>query len=436
MVGCPATAPLELTSVIAPEIPTVITVSWDGGADDADGHVDFGIDGTLDRRAAARPDDSGRMAATLIGLPPWTEVTLKASEQSAAGVRDSEQVTVSTGPRPAWVPTVARDEETWDASRATPGFLVTSFVPGPAAILDGDGEVVWWHQPDVEYAHSITRAVLSPDGDGIWYLSWTNLHHGGPENSMRQIVKVSFDGSVVENAEVQGAHHDFTLLPGGGIATLMYDTREVEGVMVSADQLVEVADDGSTRQVWTVWDHVDFDPDVEYEGGERWGHCNAVDHDSGEDVYYVSCRNFSAIFKIDRASGEVLWQLGPDGDFELTGDGIWFENEHQFEIRDDRALVFDNAVPTEATSAAREYSLDEATGSATAIWTHAPDPGLGVFAFGDVSRLPTDNTLISWGSSGRIDEVTPDGDVVRRLDVGLGAGVGYTTWIEALGAEP
>jgi hypothetical protein len=253
---------------------------------------------------------------------------------------------------------------------------------------------------------------------------------------MRQIVRVSFDGSVVESTPVQGAHHDFVLLPEGGVASLMYDAREVEGVVVSADQLVEVADDGSTRQVWTVWDHVEFDPDVEYEGGERWGHCNAVDHDPVEDVYHVSCRNFSAIFKIHRDSGEVLWQLGSDGDFELTGDGSWFENEHQFEIRDDRALVFDNAIPTEATSAAREYSLDEASGTATEIWSYAPDPGLGVFAFGDVSRLPGGNTLVTWGSSGRIDEVTTDGEIVRRLDVGLGAGVGYTTWVEALTSEP
>ncbi len=420
---------------MSPEIPTVVTVSWETGGGSPAGHVDFGVDGQRDRCALAHEVEPGRLEAVLVGLPAGAEVTLQATESGDGGARIGQVITVVTGPIPSWVPTVHADGDHWDDDRVTSGFLVTSFVPGPAAILDRDGRVVWWHQLEVDYAHSITRAVPSPDGDGIWYLLWTNLHHGGPENSMRQLVKVSFDGTRVDTLTVSGAHHDFTLRPDGGVAMLMYDAREVEGIVIAADRLVEVDPDGSTRQLWTVWDHVEYDPDVEYEGGERWGHCNAVDHDPVDDAYFVSCRNFSQIFKIDRTSGDVLWRLGPDGDFELTG-GTWFENEHQFAIDGDRALVFDNAIPTEATSAAREYTFDEAGETAVEVWNHEPDPGLGVFAFGDVARLPTGNTLITWGSSGRIDEVDPEGGAVRRLEVGLGAGVGYTTWVEELTAVP
>lgn len=419
----------------------MLTVTWEAGAGAIDGIVDFGQDGDLEQSAPAVADGAGGFSATLVGLRPSTAVEFQVTETGEGSVRESEILRAETGARPASVPGI-----TVDGSLAAPGagFLLTSFVPGPAVIVDGDGEVVWWHQLEVDYDHTITRTLLSADGTGVVYLLWTNLHHGGPESWMRQLVRVSFDGQQVDTLELSGAHHDFALMPDGRLACLMYDAREVEGIVVAADRLVEVAPDGSTRQIWTVWDHVEFDPDQQYEGGERWGHCNAVDHDPVDDVIYVSCRNFSTIFRIDRATGEVEWELGPGGDFVLADGGTWFENEHQFQIDDGpangpvngsasgRALVFDNAIPTEANSAAREYLFDVQSGTAEEVWTYQPDPPLGVYAFGDVSRLPGGDTLIAWGSSGRIERLDAGGESVQRLDVALGAGVGYTTWVESL----
>lgn len=414
-------------------IPTVLTVRREASAGASGGYVDFGHDGALEYRAPAVDDGDGGFAATLVGLRPSTPVEYRVTEIGGTEGRESQILAAETGARPASVPGI-----TADGSVPGPGagFLITSFVPGPAVIVDGQGEVVWWHQLEVDYDHTITRALLSADGSGVTYLLWTNLHHGGPESWMRQLVRVSFDGQWVETLALSGAHHDLDLMPDGAIACLMYDAREVEGIVVSADRLVEVAPDGSLRQIWTVWDHVEFDPDQQYEGGERWGHCNAVDHDPIDDVIYVSCRNFSTIFRIDRVTGEVEWELGPDGDFELADGGTWFENEHQFQIDDGsasgRALVFDNAIPTEASSAVREYVFDVQAGTAEEIWSYQPDPPLGVYAFGDVSRLPGGDTLIAWGSSGRIERLDGDGRSVQRLDVALGAGVGYTTWVEGL----
>ncbi len=410
-------------------IPTVFTVSWEAGAGATDGYVEFGQAGALDRRAPARDRGDGVLEATLVGLRPSESVELRAVEVVDDGVREGAVQVSETGPLSSNVPGVTVDGT---LSGADAGFLVSSFVPGPAVILDGSGEVVWWHQLDVDYDHTITRALLSDDGTGVIYLLWTNLHHGGPASWMRQLVRVSFDGEQVETLELGGAHHDFALMPEGRVVSLMYDAREVEGIVIAADRLVEVDPDGSLRQVWTVWDHVEFDPDQQYEGGERWGHCNAVDHDADQGAHYVSCRNFSTIFRIAEGSGEVEWALGDGGDFELADGGTWFANEHQFQIEGDRALVFDNAIPTDASSAVREYRIDTEAGTAEEIWVHQPEPPMGVYAFGDVSRLPDGDTLVAWGSSGRIERVDADGQSVQFLDVALGAGVGYTTWVEDL----
>jgi len=66
------------------------------------------------------------------------------------------------------------------------------------------------------------------------------------------------------------------------------------------------------------------------------------------------------------------------------------------------------------------------------VWEFEPDPTLWIYCLGDVSRLPNGNTLITWGTSGRIEEVTPEGETVLQIDLPLGAGFGYTSWSASL----
>ena len=69
--------------------------------------------------------------------------------------------------------------------------------------------------------------------------------------------------------------------------------------------------------------------------------------------------------------------------------------------------------------------------TAQQIWTHVDDPPLFSIGFGDVTRLPSDHTLVTWSSAGQIDEVTEDGVLVWRMNAAMGAGFGYTAWTAA-----
>jgi hypothetical protein len=47
--------------------------------------------------------------------------------------------------------------------------------------------------------------------------------------------------------------------------------------------------------------------------------------------------------------------------------------------------------------------------------------------YGDVQRLENGNTLVTHSVSGVVEEVTPDGEPVRRLVFALGGALGYST---------
>ena len=66
------------------------------------------------------------------------------------------------------------------------------------------------------------------------------------------------------------------------------------------------------------------------------------------------------------------------------------------------------------------------------ISTYVSDPNLYNANLGDVQGLPNENMLVTFCTSGRLDEVAPDGTLVRRMNFGLGGATGYTIWKETL----
>ena len=151
-------------------------------------------------------------------------------------------------------------------------------------------------------------------------------------------------------------------------------------------------------------------------------------------AYYVSLRNFSTIVKIDRVTGEQLWSLGGESSSFKTAAGSTdlFHHQHQFTMVDDGIVVFDNGLVENSDSRAVEYRLDETAGTAELVWEHHNDPPLFCAVLGDVHRLRNGNTLITWSGLGQIDEVTPQGEVVWRLNSRMGNGFGFTRWRQVL----
>lgn len=418
---------------LSPHVPTVVMVSWkaeDPAATDA-----FVVATPPGRDPQPRTPavlDGDEYRATILGLKPAVTYQFQAVESSEGTLVTSQPVEVDTGGVPSALPHLA--VEASDAAGG--GFLVTSTVsfPSIAIILDRDGDCVWWHQMDPPAEDDwetfyIPRAARTRDGEAVVYEAATGVAN---ENRERLLIRVSMDGSQVETLPILDAHHDFTELPDGNIAVLTEDKRPVGDTMIEGDQIVEVDAVGNMNPIWSIWDHAEFVEGTPYDPDIGWSHANALQYDAGEDLYYVSLRNFDAIMVIDRGSGDVLWTLGGDqSDFVLPdGSPYLFERQHRFRVLGDHLLVFDNRVP-ELGSRAVEYALDASEGSAGLVWEYTTDPTLFSLGFGDVERLAGGETLVDFSASGQIDEVAEDGELLWRLNAEVGAGFGYMEWFES-----
>lgn len=426
----------ELVLTMSEFVPTVALASWDldlEAIDDA--YVEFGPTCGAGARAPLHLED-GVLSGHVLGMKPATEYCLRGVAEVDSETFASAEILLTTGYTHTGMADLSL--EVTDADLVTPGFLSTSTIaPVPTvAILDRDGDYVWWHHPEDE-GYMILRSRLSREGESVLYLG-TYSDEGDAELE-RFLVQVSIDGSEVDVHRIPGAHHDFVELPGGKIAILISDPREHPDFdePVAGDVIIEYSlEDGSSEVVWSAWDTLHFSGHVmnDEAGGLDWTHANALDYDVEDDTYSVSLLAPGAIVTVDRATGEVLEQVGGiDSDYEFAGGGIpAFTVQHQFQFLGDSLLLFDNGTPTTQESRALELALDRDAGVVTKTWSYVTDPSLYCPAMGDVSRLPNGNTLVTWGSAGQMEEVTGAGERVWQLNTAIAAGFGYTTLHESL----
>ncbi len=426
----------ELVVTLSEFVPTVAAASWDLGLEEIeDAYVEFGPACGEGVRAPLHLDD-GILTGHVLGMKPATEYCLRGVVEAGSETHESAEILLTTGYTPTGLTELSM--EVTDADLVTPGFLSTSTIaPVPSvAILDRDGDYVWWHHAEDE-GYMVLRSSLSRDGESVLYLG--TYSEEGDEQQDRFLVQVSIDGSQVDVHRIPGAHHDFVELPDGTIALLVSDTREHPDFddPVDGDKIVEYSlEDGTSVDVWSAWDTLNFSGNVtgDEAGGLDWTHANAIDYHPEDDTYSVSLMLPGAIVTVERATGEVVEQVGGfESDYEFAGGGVHpFTVQHQFQFMGDSLLLFDNGTPDTQESRALELALDANAGVVTKTWSYVTDPSLYCPAMGDVSRFSNGNTLITWGSAGQMEEVTAEGERVWKLNTAIAAGLGYTTLLDTL----
>ncbi|HEX6312899.1 MAG TPA: aryl-sulfate sulfotransferase [Acidimicrobiia bacterium] len=295
--------------------------------------------------------------------------------------------------------------------------------------LDWDGNVVWsfeYGNDDVMQHHDIERL---PNGN-VLILAWEYY---------------SADEAIA-------AGRDPELLPDDA---------------VWADHVVEY-DPNADAIVWEwrVWDHLvqDFDEtkenfgdvaenpqkiDINYspdqslqEPGEAdWNHANSVAYNAELDQIAISLRSFDEFWVIDHGTtteeaagpaGDLLFRYGNPATYgkEDVADQELYA-QHDVEWIEDgfdgagNLLVFNNGRPDlRAYSSVDEvvpvmedgeYVLDDDGAFAAAIERVYPQGEEDEFFAAIISgsqRLPNGNTLVTYGTHGRVVEVTPDGEEV------------------------
>lgn len=130
-----------------------------------------------------------------------------------------------------------------------------------------------------------------------------------------------------------------------------------------------------------------------------YAHGNAIweDDDGG---LLLSFRTTNGIYKINRTSGDVEWELGgKNSSFTFVNDN-GFSAQHDIRrLPNGNVSLFDNAnmAPLIQISRALEYSLDTVNWVATKVWEYRHDPAFFSFAMGNHQTTGNRQHLVNYG---------------------------------------
>jgi arylsulfate sulfotransferase len=207
----------------------------------------------------------------------------------------------------------------WAYDPGLPGLIAN-----PVKLLPNGHFLINFAEPIPDGANSVLQEV-DLGGTLIWQMTAANLNAA--------LVAAPCAGC---NINVIGTHHDFAVLPNGHLIVLAALQKDVSGVTVTGDALIDLDQNHNPVWVWNGFDHLDINrrpylfPD--------WTHANAVIYSADDGNLIISMRHQNWLVKIDYANGagagDILWHLGYQGDFALQGvanpidPSNWFFAQH------------------------------------------------------------------------------------------------------------
>ena len=333
-----------------------------------------------------------------------------------------------------------------------------SVAPTPAVPMASDlsGRVLWYYGGDPNDRPSLLQPV--PGGTFLMTLA-----EGGLEGQFLQ--EIDLAGHVLRETNTRrvsqqlvamgqdriGAfHHEALRLPNGNTAVIASVERVLQGVQgplpvdILGDMIIVLDRNWQVVWVWNAFDHLDVGrratlaeacvrgepgcpPFFLANIGNDWTHTNAITYSTLDGNLLLSVRNQDWVIKIDfrdgLGGGDVLWRLGPEGDFILDSNDPfpWLSHQHDPRYVDTSHLVlYDNGNTRCARfadlcySRGQVYRIDEA--SRRASLTLNVNLGNYSFALGSAQPLSNGNFHFNSGIQpgpddfvATSDEITPDG---------------------------
>jgi hypothetical protein len=226
--------------------------------------------------------------------------------------------------------------------------------------------------------------------------------------------------------------HELLVLPDGHRLLFAYEPARHGGRLREDPVIQELDDQGAEVWRWNGWGRLPLRDNLD---GDRvdYAHANSIEVDTDGNLL-VSLRSMSAVVKVNRETGAVMWTLGGrSNDFRITDALGGFCGQHDVRrLPNGHLLMFDNGIDCAPDGADRnrsravEYAIDEQALTARVVWSHR-QPLYG-FATGSTQRLANGNTLIGWGTAATITEVTRSGRRVFEMEPRNGSGVPFFSY--------
>ena len=406
--------------------------------------VDFGTDVSYGRSTASQTVSAGGTITQLVaGMQPQTAYHMRARVTLSDGTTlvDSDH-TFTTGALPQTTFPIVTVSP---AGRSKSGGvdLISSIGPGASAlVLDTDGSVIG-HYYDSNLPSTVFANPIRQLDNSEFIVDFSNL--AGVSGDVRE---VDLQGRIVREITVaqlnsaltaagfswqaSSIHHDLLRLDNGHWILLVNEYRDFQDLpgypgttAVLGDAIVDLDPNNQVVWVWRAFDHLDVNrhpfmfPD--------WTHSNALVYEPDGSLL-LSSRHQSWILKIDYANGagagDILWRLGPGGDFTLssTDPAQWFYNQHfpillstsgssqQLALYDNGDTRPDNSgqsCTTDCYSRAVIMNIDESALTAQISWQYSPE--WYSFWGGSIVSLPNGNV--------EFDSTAPSGAYSHVLEV-------------------
>jgi hypothetical protein len=306
------------------------------------------------------------------------------------------------------------------------GYLLVASLNGPGQrgplMLDNRGQVVWFRRTS-----KVAINLQAQRYRGKPVLTWWegDVTQSGTGQGQGVIV----DSTYKEIARVSAGNgyqadvHEFILTPQGTALLTIFNTVQRDltavggsgsgNVLDSIFQEVDVAT-GKVLFEWHSLDHVPItDTYAPVLDPFDYFHLNSIAVDPLDGNFVVSARNTSAIYKLDRQSGAVLWRLGGrSSDFSL-GPETFFMYQHDARPHPDGTLTLydDGPSPSSQQSRALRLALDQRGMHAQIVQEYVHPTPLASAAMGNVQVLPGEGVVVGWGTEPYLTEFGPAGDV-------------------------
>ncbi|MFH1426099.1 MAG: aryl-sulfate sulfotransferase [Candidatus Kerfeldbacteria bacterium] len=359
----------------------------------------------------------------VFGMKPETEYMFAAVSIMDSGEEAycSEELGFTSGT----VPFAGADAEVtvYDRELAYHGWTLGNFLMADnqqsawMVIWDMDGDPVWYYDYGLTEGRSDQEVTLVYDGDKPRILIGGGVKKNEPATELDLEWNVTWEGPVQSDGMgTEGdMHHCMHRTSTNNYVALFHAWEDSS----THTEVREFDRELNVLWSWMLYQHTDWD-------GYDMGNHVIVDYE--DDAVYYNEQLSKGFYKIDRSTGEVIWKLGEDGDFEVINsksdeDFGYFTHAPEL-LPDDRLLIFHNG-SDQSGSAAIEWQLDFGAMTATAIWSWngGEDDGWYNYCWGDVDRLPNGNTLVTAGTPDppnrepRLMEVAPDEELVWELRI-------------------
>ncbi len=341
--------------------------------------------------------------------------------------------------------------------KVAPGwYLVTpaTFLPGAhyAVILDERGVPLWYQKAPTEAATASSAIVdfkRLPSGALAW-VPVLGVGFGVNPTGAYQVRNLA--GVVTKTVTAVGTptdQHDMIALSNGNFAVFTYE--ETSGVdltslgdafgtseRVARSNIQEISGvDGSLVWQWKSADHIDVGESVHPLRGLDPNDATVVDleHFNSIDVapngdYIVSARHLDAVFRIDRATGKIVWKLGGAPNVKdaarslsIVGDPLGGpKGMHDARLQTDGSVtMFDNQLGTTNATRAVRYALNGSGGAtattATMVRGYARPDNATIGTMGSTRVTAEGDLVIGWGAGAPlVSEIDANDRLVLQID--------------------